>query len=279
MKFKNYLLEEKKKNIEDYAKEYSPDLFIIGKNIPAPNRKGIFYISTGQKGVYYTLRQIFLEPWGHGNVKERDYLVLNLGPNPEKAIKRIIKEKPKYGYNKVYISNIKLRPKAKNRPPDMIKFGKFAGESVYQVADNNPEYVLWLYTEYEKGKKNWIFKYKTFIPHLEQAFENPKVASLIEKYKIEQKKEEIRQQAKEIKKEEYRKKFQPIIDALKETGSTSPFIVSMIQRLEQGENPAEEWSDKMIRIVGDIYGKYHGRRNSKKYKKAVEFWEDLVWED
>jgi pyruvate/2-oxoacid:ferredoxin oxidoreductase alpha subunit len=55
---------------------------------------------------------------------ERDYLVITLGPNPTKAVERLVKEKAKHGYKVIHISPMTLHPKMKDRPTDEIKFGK-----------------------------------------------------------------------------------------------------------------------------------------------------------
>lgn len=288
MKFKEYLnkqyiLENKNDPLVKYAIEKYPDIFItVDKlNIGRNENQAYYYISTGRKGVYYTLRMRFLETvYGKDPVtgagysqgaRERDYLVMTLGPNPEKAIERIVKEKPKHGYKKVHVSAINLKPKMKDRPPDEIKFGKYQGQSVHQIAEEDPEYIFWMYTQ------PWIeSKYKTFIPHLRQASQNPKVAQLIQQWEKEKKEKEKKEIELEKKKKSRIKDFEDVIYTLK--GVSGDFAHSMARKLESGEDPAEDWTQRMIDITMDVYAKQFGRRNSKDYNKAYDFIGDLIYD-
>lgn len=209
MRFKNYLeesilLEAKEDPLVKYALENYPKLFKMSNGGIGTERDPYYYISTGQKGVYYTLRMRYKETrWAKtsrgeayaSGATERDYLVLNLGPNPEKAVERLVKEKPKHRYYIIYISAIQLRPKMKDRPSDEVKFGKYSGMSIYQVAEEDPDYVFWIWKQ--KGMET---KYKTFWPHvLSVAENNPKVSQLINQWEMEQ-------QAAEKEKEEKAKR-------------------------------------------------------------------------
>jgi hypothetical protein len=63
-----------------------------------------------------------------------------------------------------------------------------------------------------------------------------------------------------------------LIESLKEVPYQSSFVDSMIDSLEKG--PVGGLSDRCLGILEDIYGKQHGRRNSKSYKAAC----DLFWD-
>lgn len=293
MRFKRYLnemyiVEAKEDPLLKYALENYPDLFTERRAGFGTNMKPIYYITTGQKGVYYTLRHRFLERvygkdpvTGAGFVagtKERDYLLLTLGPNPEKAIERIVKEKASHGYserNPVHISPIELKPKMKDRPADMIKFGKYWGKSVYQVAEDDPDYVFWMFLQ------PWIEqKYKTFIPHLRNATMHPKVAPLINQWKIEKMESDVEveeKKEKEILKKARMKEMESIINGLEDAYQTD-FVRAMIDKLRAGQDPAKDWTQRMIDITGDIYAKtVGGRRNSKKYNDAYDYYEDVIY--
>lgn len=53
-----------------------------------------------------------------------------------------------------------------------------------------------------------------------------------------------------------------------------PFCTSMADELKSSY--LTEFSGKQLNIMADIYGKYFGKRNSKKYNKAIdEFWQNI----
>lgn len=64
-----------------------------------------------------------------------------------------------------------------------------------------------------------------------------------------------------------------ILDALHGGGS---FIADMAEKLSS--SPIDSLSDRQLSIICDIYGKSHGRRNSKAYTAAVDEFEARVME-
>jgi hypothetical protein len=293
MRFKRYLTElyiqeAKEDPLVKYALENYPKLFTDKQAGYGREGNPIYYVTTGQKGVYYTLRYRFLEnvygkdpvtgaAFSRGTV-ERDYLVLTLGPNPEKAVERLVKENPNHGYserNPIHVSPIELKPKMKDRPADMIKFGKHWGKSVYQVAEEDPDYVFWMF------QQPWIEqKYKTFVPHLRNATMHPKVAPLVNQWKIGQMESDVEKEEKkekEILKKARMKEMESIISGL-EDAYQSDFVRAMIDKLRAGQDPAKDWTQRMIEITGDVYAKaVGGRRGSKKYNAAFDYYEDVIF--
>lgn len=73
--------------------------------------------------------------------------------------------------------------------------------------------------------------------------------------------EAIRKQAKE--------QNAKLIEVLKQEYQ-SDFIGSMLNQVRRFPLSSENFSDKVLNILVDIYGKAHGRRNSKKYEAACE---------
>jgi len=78
--------------------------------------------------------------------------------------------------------------------------------------------------------------------------------------------EESRQAALIVAREKYQKENWWLIHIIQ--GMSGEFIQSMTDKLCEG--PISGLSDRCVSILRDIYGKAHGRSNSKKYDAAVE---------
>jgi hypothetical protein len=243
---------------------------------PANTKDSVYYISTGQRGVNYTLRVQYLEFAGRGELKERDYYVANLSANPEKAALRAEKEAPQ---NKIiYYHPLDLEQRAKASAPDIIKFGKkHPGESIHDVALEDPGYVAWIANDLEKPAA-WINKpkQKTFKRELLKAIEVPEVAEILGQNRKKQEEQEKKHEKWKAEKETNKERFEPIARALDR--AYGDFAAAMAEKIRNGENPAD-WSDRMFDITADIYAKQASggkRKNSKDFKeKRKEFFDIL----
>ena len=254
------------------------------KIVPVPEPRNvqdrIYYISTGMRGVNYTLRVQYLEFAGREELRERDYYVANLSANPEKAALRAEKEAPKNEF--IYYNPFDLGQRAEASTPDIIKFGKkHPGESIHDVALYDPDYIAWLAGDLDKPGA-WINKpkQKTFKRELLKATEVPGVAEILDQRREKQRKREEESAKRRAEVESNKEKFEQIARAL--DNAYGDFAAAMAEKIRAGEHPAE-WSDRMIDITASIYAKQASggkRRNTKAFKeKREEFFDILGIED
>lgn len=100
-----------------------------------------YYVSTGQKGCFYTLRYSFLERYGHGSV-ERDYHVCNLSTDPEEAVARA---KQRVGEGHGFTADFSVRAIERRPAIDWSVFqaGAKTGESIHEVLVSDRDYLVW----------------------------------------------------------------------------------------------------------------------------------------
>ena len=166
-----------------------------------------YYISTGDKSVYYTLRQIVIigRVAGYGpdganivNV-ENDYYVTKLSTDKDKALQ---KAKQITGFN-LSADDIKVVPMSLKRDIDWSIFqsGKYNGRPVLEVVEENPDYIWFLYKQMRNATQ-----YKKSI---ELAMDTPKMKQYVEelKSKGEQQKKDQEAKEQEWKDEKRKSKF------------------------------------------------------------------------
>lgn len=237
----------------------------------------VYYIGTGIKGANYTLRVKFLDYSGHGSLVDRDYYVANLSPNPESAARMADKNAPDEQI--IYYTPFKLEKRSEARESNIIKFGKkHQGESIYDVAENDPEYVAWIAFDLDKPS-SWINKPKhsAFRRELLKAIEALRVKEILDQMREQQKRQEEESAKRKIRREENKEKFEQIARVL--DMAYGDFASDMAEKIRAGDDPAESWSDRMIDITADIYAKQTSggkRRNTKAFKeKRKEFFDIL----
>lgn len=100
-----------------------------------------YYISTGEKGCFYTLRYSFLERFGHGSI-ERDYHVCNLSTDPDEAVERAkVRVGEGYGFAADFSVNaIERRPAI---DWSVFQAGTKIGQSIHEVLAADRDYLLW----------------------------------------------------------------------------------------------------------------------------------------
>lgn len=197
----------------DVIKSY-PQFKIVSSIPSATPNKPIIYISSGARSVRYTLRTKYLEAWqssysGETGYNERDHHIGTLGTN--KNIYNVVLNALKLAGEDaiIYYAPITLGARAAAGPRGIIKFGKYKGINVSDLADTDPGYVAWLYTSIKTEPTSFLNKpaYKTFREEVIASAENNEQVMAIVNKKIA-KDEEIKRQAE--KRVELQKKNEEI---------------------------------------------------------------------
>lgn len=142
------------KGMPEEAGEYTGEL---GKLLPASQAprpvgdENIYFISSGEKGGFYTLKVTLNVPGYQGVYEPRDYYVRILGRSWDGAVKKALK----YARGKnVYGTKFDLNGIEK-QGAGLLKFGRWRGRSIVEVAEKDPGYIDWLFTSGTIfGKKN-----------------------------------------------------------------------------------------------------------------------------
>lgn len=224
---------------------------------------GRYYIGTGAKECFYTLRYTFREqrarqtPMGVDySVIERDYHVCNLSTDRDTAI---AKAQAKTG--KGLEASFDLVPITRRQDIDwsILQGGKYIGKSIHEVRETDPNYLLWLCGQNCDRKR-----YSKTIELLRVLM----AQELAEK----KAQDEAVAQEKARKAQEIADKAKPLIEILK--NQRGEFAQSIAQDLEAGQLPR----GRAIPITIDIYAKAFGRRNSKAYQEAHNQAQELLQE-
>lgn len=225
-----------------------------------------YYIGTGQKNGYYTLRQVWKETCyrqvGFGMYEsytvDHDNYVKRLSRDPEDAVRRAEKYT---GIKGIPVLVSKLE--AISRSPvdhNVIRFGKkHFGKTVQEVFDTDKEYLLWIAENMESKSHE---KTLEIIRELTGA-----------ELDTRKKEREVARAAEEALRVKRVKKLTGIVNELHSNGSN--FAISIGNDLLAGRI----LSPKAIGIVADIVGRMQGRRNSKVYKethdKVLDIFEEV----
>lgn len=146
---------------------------------PVQENESVYYIGVGSKGVNYTLRTRYLE-WIGGRDPYRvvrDHYVKNLGPNAEGAVAKA----KAYTDQTIYWHPIETRGRAKARPTNVIKFGKYEGSTLDDVVESDPGYIAWIVkAANEPNSFLASSKHKAFVREARRiAEEHPEVRRII----------------------------------------------------------------------------------------------------
>ena len=271
----NQLLTEQPSEKDEFmaviAREEVEDDFNF-EAVPNPTKVSdvYFYISTGAKGVNFTLRKKFLEITSRRHMVPKDHHVLNLTASPRTAVNLAADYAEANGV-KIYYSPIERQSRASARRPGEIPFGKYEGSNINSIIESDPSYILWM-RETIKDKP----KYKTLAMEIEKAIEqNPNIQDLIIQKQKEKEEYETRVQSQRLAVEQEKDKNQEIINVLSDAYQ-SEFVRSMIEQLEDGDNP-RDWSPRQINSTADLYAKTKSgaRKNTEAYKAARKYFFDF----
>jgi hypothetical protein len=216
-----------------------------------------YYIGTGAKECYYTLRYRFTETvWFRTEAGtesrgvERDYHVRNLSTDRETAIAKA-REITGRGLN----ADFEVRDITREQDIDwsIFRAGKYTGKSIHEVAELDKGYLVFMCENMAQSKSyaKTLELAKALVAHeLATRAQDRDEAKL----KAEQDAKELAAAAA------------PIVAILK-GASRQPgdFCASMADQLERGHRVY----GRALDIVEDIYAKAHGRRNSKAYAEAL----------
>jgi len=218
-----------------------------------------YYIGTGLKECYYTLRYSFSEPLYQRTEKgveccgsiERDYHVRNLSIDRETAIAKA-REITGKGMN----ADFEVCEIVKREEVDWSFFegGKYSGKSIHEVAELDREYLCWACENLATSKTyaKTIELAKALVAHelADRAVERASVAA-----KAAEEAKALATAAAEI------------IDLLKRSSQRpGDFCGSMAEQLARGVAPR----GRALDIVEDIFGRSFGRRSSKAYNDACD---------
>ncbi|MFW6046812.1 MAG: hypothetical protein ACOCP4_03370 [Candidatus Woesearchaeota archaeon] len=225
-----------------------------------------YYISTGEKENYYTLRALYQDSMyskSERGVQEtqkitRDYHIQNLSIEREKAKQKAFEITGQNLEIDFDTQEIGQKRDLGNIDWSILRSGKYQGKNIHELLEIDREYLIWLCMNMDHSDL-----YKQTI---ELAY--PFVAKDIQKIKDQQ---ELEKQKIKDKSENIKDVFLEVISVL-ENKSNYPgdFCSNMAMELKNGIMP----KGRTLDIVSDIYAKSFGRRNSKKYINAEEnFWE------
>ena len=219
-----------------------------------------YYISTGAKSNYYTLRYAYDEAYGtEGETITRDYHVRNLSIDKDEAIAKA----RDLGYDLGIDFDVLPINSRRDIDWSILQGGKYADLSIHQVREMNPDYLVWL-CENCATSANYA---KTV--DLAKALVASELAA--------------RQDARdvlEVERESRIALFAPIADLFDieypvhvEKGgymweylghARNSFVDDVVATLRRGEFI----SNRVAEIIIDKNAKFYGRRNSKAYAQA-----------
>ena len=218
-----------------------------------------YYISTGAKSNYYTLRYSFDECLGEDGTITRDYHIRNLSTDKDEAIAKA----RELGYD--LSADFDVLPIGSRRDIDwsIIQGGKYAGQSIHEVRDIDANYLVWL-CENCATSTNYA---KTV--ELAKAL----VASELAARQCDRDALEVERKSRialfapiaDIYDREYPKHIQTGHHQWKYIGDgRNSFVDSVVADLRQGKQITAHAAEIIIEKVA----KLSGRRNSKAYSKA-----------
>ena len=220
-----------------------------------------YYISTGSKSNYYTLRHSFDESWGtEGETITRDYHIRNLSIDKDEAIAKARAFGP-------LVADFEVLPIGTRRDIDwsILQGGKYAGQSIHEVREHDADYLVWL-CENSANSSNYA---KT----VELA------KALVARELAERQSDRDAEEAERLERaasfdhiaaifdREYPQHVQTGRHQWEYIGEgRNEFVDSIVSQIRNGCKISESAAD----IVIDKVAKLSGRRNSKAYAKAYE---------
>lgn len=208
-----------------------------------------YYISSGALNGFYTLRQEQRD----GN----DWHVCTLARDIATAK---AKAKGITGFDLGIDFDLDERRQPREVDWSIMQGGKFAGRPAAEVADENPDYIIFLF-EHMRNSRGYEKTLDLLVDH-------PKISSRLARLEAER--------AEAARVGEARKtRVQQLIERIEETGfeiRIDTFIHSLITQLKH--NPL---SERQQPYLTEILAKHTGgRRGSKAYLAAVESWEAVL---
>jgi hypothetical protein len=215
-----------------------------------------YYIGTGAKNCFYTLRYRFSEPVYQRSETgvecvgstERDYHVRNLSTDREEAISKA-REIIGAGLSAEFeVCDITRRSEI---DWSVFQAGKYTGKSIHEVVELDRDYLVWACENLKTSKAYG----KTV-----------ELASALVAHDLAQRAQGRAETAatEQTARQERAAAASRVIEVLK--AQNGSFCRSMAEALAKGET----LRGRAHSIVLDVYAKAHGRRNSKAYNEAYE---------
>jgi hypothetical protein len=229
-----------------------------------------YFISTGEKNGFYTLKQIVFEPryvqgcsgqWGVAGCDQKEVYYQNLSTDRAEAIRKA-KELTGYdlsvGFDLEEIERLTAEEYARRRAESQAKFeatdwsvfqfGKYQGRSAGDVFAEDPGYIEWFADAWVSENDHGKLRTRQFCRDI--------VAPVIAARRSRETSE-----------------AQAIIDALGADDvravagrDEDGFAKNVCSQLLSGRIP----SPRAVQILVEIFAKFHGRRNSKAYNAAYD---------
>lgn len=223
-----------------------------------------YYIGTGEKNCYYTLRYTFTETHqtrsedGKGELYTvtRDYHIRNLSINRDEAI---AKAREITGKDLGATFEVREIGECQDIDWSVLQGGKHVGKSIHEVRElpDGVGYLCWLAENCEKSKM-----YAKTVELLKALLASELGSRADER--------EEKKQAEAQAAAERAAKLAPIAEVLK--NCPGGFCESIVKDISFGIAPR----GRAIGIVRDIFAKAHGRRNSKAYNAAYEVASEIL---
>lgn len=228
---------------------------------PTNHMNARYYISTGAKSNYYTLRHAFDEHGTDGEIITRDYHVRNLSIDKDEAIAKA----HDLGYE--LSIDFDVLPIGTRREIDwsILQGGKYAGQSIHEVRESDTNYLVWLCENCASSTK-----YAKTV-ELTKAL----VASELAERQSDRDVLESEREARialfapiaDLFDREYPVHVQTGYHQYEYTGDArNSFVDAIVAELRSGNLIGHGAAEILIEKLA----KLHGRRNSKAYNKAYE---------
>lgn len=212
-----------------------------------------YYISSGIGNKMYTLRVKFSERVYLGynigsRVVQRDQYVCTLSNDKDRAV---AKAQERVGGE--FEISFDVWERARNdksglpvAPDNAIRFGKYAGKTVEEVVEEDPNYLMWVAENFQSRKHQQVIDYikKVMKPYFEKRDQEAQVEMVLQAEDAKERAEILKEVGEELVKLPWN------------------FPQSIGADLIKGQLP----KGKGRHLVCDMMGKRIGRRNSKKYK-------------
>lgn len=226
--------------------------------------KSGYYISSGLKNNFYTLRHWFDEHYashvGDGlppevGVRRRDYHIRNLSIDKEKALVEFEKFVGRKAVIEFDVDPIGFRRpaiSAEDRDWSIFYAGKYEGKSIHEVAEIDKPYLLFM---------------------IDSNMNNEKYSRTLEMAKALVARELAEIAAKKAKAERGKARVKKLLaGAILPLADMGGFGASLSESIEKGDLPY----GRGVWIMIDMLAKSAGRRNSKAYAAKEEFWSRRV---
>lgn len=220
-----------------------------------------YFISSGEKNKMYTLRVRYNETVYLGyslgsRLVERNQHVATLANDKERAI-----NKARQIVGQDFEINFEVMERAKPQekvqlPVDVLRFGKYYGQTVEDVKEKDPKYLMWLADNYTNAKHQQMIDYVKIVMKEELEKRDSKFAV-----------ELVLEEEQKVERAEVLKEIGEVL-----VGLPWDFPQNMGNDMIKGNLP----KGRGKHLVCDMMGKVQGRRNSKKYKAEYKRVEEVL---